>query len=125
MFFSGDYQVKEYRMSYVVSVIGENNSVRIPKELVDAEDLKDETEIVAIILAVIEIQRINEKALKNRTTHLIKDEDVLGKINYMIETRRISIDQVILKLSQMKYFEMKKFFYEEFEKKFFSEEDYI
>ncbi len=125
MFFSGDYQVKEYRKSYVVSVIGENNSVRIQKKLVDAADLKDEPEIVAILLAVIEFQRINEKALKNRTIHLIEDEDVLGKINYMIETRGISIDQVILRLSQMKYFEMKRFFNEEFEKLLFSEEDYI
>ena len=81
--------------------------------------------VVAILLAVIEFQRINEKALKNRTINLIEDADVLGKINYMIETRGISIDEVILRLSQMKYFEMKRFFKEEFAKKFFNEEDYI
>ena len=124
MFFNGDFQVKETKTAYIVSVIGEKNSVRITKEQVKSVDVNEEPEMVAILLGIIEFQRINERAFKRSTEYLIKDEEVLGKINFLIETRRTPIDEVINILSQMKYFEMKNFF-NDFEKSFFTEEDYI
>ena len=54
MFFNGDFQVKETKTAYIVSVIGENNSVRITKEQVKSVDVNEEPEMVAILLGIIE-----------------------------------------------------------------------
>lgn len=119
MFFSGDYEVKKTRSAYVISVVGEENSVRITEKEVEAVFVDEEPEMIAILLGLIEFARINEKALKNKTKHLIHDEDVLAKINFLLKCKMVTIDALINKISDMKYFEMNNFFKND------SEEDFI
>ena len=114
MYFSGDFEVKKTRSAYVVSVVGEENSVRITNKEVEDVSTNEEPEMVAILLAIIEFARINEKALKNKTVHIIHDEDVLTRIKYLLEYK-MSIDVLIGIISEKKYYQMNEFFREDYE----------
>lgn len=48
MFFSGDFEVNKRRSAYIISVVGEDNSVRITEKEVDAVNVDEEPEMVAI-----------------------------------------------------------------------------
>ena len=121
MFFSGDYEVTKKRTAFVISVIGEENSVRITEKEVEAVCVEEDPEMIAILLGIIEFARIDEKALKNKPKHLIHDRDVLSMIKFLLECKMITIDALINKISDMKYFEMKNFFEGDFEEE--SEEE--
>jgi hypothetical protein len=45
---------------------------------------------------------------------MIHDEDFLGKLNYLLESKTVYVDALIEKFLHMKYFEIVKFFDEDF-----------
>lgn len=109
MYYNGDFEVRKTRSGYVVSVIGGENFVRVTNKEVEDVSCNEDHEMVAILLAIIEFARINEKALKNKNIHIIHDEDVLFQIKNTIEYK-MSIDVLIGIISEMKYFEIKEYF---------------
>ena len=127
MFFSGDFRVKETKSAYIVSIIGASNKVRITKKEVEDVLSYEESEMIAVLLGIIELARIDQISTKSDYNpayipeRIIQNEEVLSKINFLLECKMITIDALINKLSQMKYFEIKKFFKEEFDEEFYEE----
>ena len=127
MYLSGDFEIKETRLAFIVSAIGSDNRVRITK--VDVENVfsDEEPEMVATFLAVIESARYSETKLKKLfgkkyiPKRIIDDEKFLEKLNFLLECRMTSIDTLIYKFSQMKYHEIIKFFDEEFTEETYEE----
>ena len=127
MYYSEDFEIEETRSAFIVSEVGKDDKVRITK--VDAENVfsDEDPEMVAALLAVIEVARYNEIASKkflgknNIPKRIIDDEDFLEKLNFLLECRMTSIDALIYKFSQMKYHEIIKFFDEEFTEETYEE----
>lgn len=115
------------RSSYIISVVGEENKVRITKEEV-ANVFSDEVpEMVAALLGMIEFARhsgiVSSKfeGIKYMPKRIICDESFLEKLNFLLECKMISIDALINKFCEMKYFQIVNFFEEEFTEDFYEE----
>ena len=127
MYYSGDFEIKETRSAFIVSEVGKDKRVRITK--VDAENVfsDEEPEMIATLLAVIEVARYNEIESKKFLgknyipKRIIDDEDFLEKLNFLLECRMTSIDALIYNFSQMKYHEIIEFFDEEFTEETYEE----
>lgn len=121
MFFSGNFSVRETKSAYVVSIIGESNKVRITKKEVENVLLYEETEMVAALFGTIELARIDQIANKSDYNpayipeRIIQNKDILAKINFLLECKMITIDALINMFSEMKYFQIVKFFEEDTE----------
>ena len=120
MYYSGDFEIKETDSAYIISVIGETDRIRIPKNDVEMVFSDEDPGMVAVLLGVIELSRHNEtvsrlySTLKYSPKTMIHDEDFLGKLNYLLESKTIYVDALIDKFLHMKYFEIVKFFDEDF-----------
>lgn len=127
MFFSGDFEIKETDSAFIISVVGENDRIRIPKKDVEMVFSDEDDEMVAALLGVIELSRHSEivyrkpSSVKYRPKTMIHDEEFLEKLNFLLECKMISIDALINKFSGMKYFQIVKFFEEEFTEDFYEE----
>lgn len=127
MFFSGDFEIKETDSAFIISVVGENDRIRIPKKDVEMVFSDEDDEMVAALLGVIELSRYSEivyrkpSSVKYRPKTMIHDEEFLEKLNFLLECKMISIDALINKFSGMKYFQIVKFFEEEFTEDMYEE----
>lgn len=127
MFFCGDFEIKETDSAFIISVVGENNKIRILKDEVEMVFSDEDPEMVAVLLGVIELSRHNEivcgksSSLKYKPKTMIHDEEFLEKLNFLLECKMLSIDALINKFSQMKYYQIVKFFEEEFTEDFYEE----
>ena len=65
MFISGNYEVKETKSAFVISIAGEDDRIRITKKQVENVFSYEEPEMVAILLGVIELARHNVITPKN------------------------------------------------------------
>ena len=126
MFFSGDFEVKETNSGFIISVIGGDNKVRITKKNVERVFSDEDPEMVATLLGVIELSRHSESVYRNTSLKytpkmMIDQENFLEKLNFLLECKMLSIDALIDKFSQMKYFQVVEFFEEEFTEDFLEE----
>ena len=126
MFINGNFEVKETRSAFVISVIGGDDRVRITKKEVEMVFSYEDDEMVAALLGVIELSRHSECVYRNTSLKyapktMIDQEDFLEKLNFLLECKMISIDALINKFSQMKYYQIVKFFEEEFKEDFYEE----
>lgn len=126
MFFSGDFEVKETNSGFIISVIGGDNKVRITKKNVEMVFSDEDPEMVATLLGVIELSRHSESVYRNTSLKytpkmMIDQENFLEKLNFLLECKMLSIDALIDKFSQMKYFQVVEFFEEEFTEDFLEE----
>lgn len=102
--YSGDYDVIETRNTFKV-FDEDGNYVAINKNILENVKSSEEPTRIAILYAIIEFSRLDEKAFKKRSkVNLIEMPEVWDRINFLLETSNIEF--IINKLSQMKYFEM-------------------
>ena len=88
-------------------------TIRIEKSLVEELNTNEEPEMVAIIIAKLELIRLDSKVFdKKAPRSFIRDERFLSKLKNLLESGK-SADDILREISFLKFHETKEYFLSE------------
>ena len=112
-YFYEDFAVKENTKSYVVTrqIPGDEEvmKVRINKELIEKINSNEDSEMIAIVCAMLEFARFDAKACnKPAENRIITSDEFVEKLNMELSVK--NVEDIITDISGQKFHELKEFF---------------
>lgn len=109
-FYNDNYMVKETKKAFLVSELFQEDlkTVRIKKSEVEELGLSEEPEMVAILLAEIELIRMATTTEKWAPKKIVKKREFKEELHLILKLK--TIDEVISEVYEMKYHEVEEYF---------------